>query len=61
MIIAPCRDCQERKIPKTCEKTCQKWINFKKELEQEKEKINNEKYIQFLILSRKENSKRRLK
>lgn len=61
MIIAPCRDCQERKIPKTCENTCQKWIDFKNALEQEREKINNGKYIQFLILSRKENSKRRLK
>lgn len=37
---APCKDCKERLIPKTCEKTCEKWKYY------EKEKIKENKIVE---------------
>lgn len=32
-INSPCQNCKDRKIPKTCENTCSKWLQYKKEKE----------------------------
>lgn len=41
----PCKGCKDRKIPKTCESTCERWIKYKKEQQTEKSQI---KYIKDL-------------
>lgn len=50
----PCKDCQNRKIPKTCESTCEKWINYKKEKNKEKEL-----YIQAKLIEKEINKQTR--
>lgn len=40
LLQSPCRDCEKRTRPKTCEKDCELWQAYKKrkaELEKEKE------------------------
>lgn len=34
----PCKNCEDRKIPKTCERTCKKWISYKQKHNKEREK-----------------------
>ena len=31
MVTAPCRNCEMRKIPKTCEKDCKLWLEYKEQ------------------------------
>ena len=38
MTKSPCKNCLDRKIPKTCEKDCIKWKEFKEIHEKEREK-----------------------
>ena len=49
MIEAPCKDCKNREIPKTCEKNCEMWHKYRKELEKEREVIFNEKNLAYEI------------
>lgn len=41
----PCKNCKDRKIPKTCETTCKKWIEYRKEYEKTKEIIRQQKIL----------------
>lgn len=43
MIDCPCRNCTERTAYKNCEKTCQRWVEYKIELERVKKLIKFEK------------------
>lgn len=45
MIEAPCKDCKDRKIPKTCEKTCDKWNKYRAELDVARDKIQKERLL----------------
>lgn len=49
MIKSPCKDCEERKVPKTCETTCAKWAYFKKKSEEQKEIIKKKKEIHYKL------------
>lgn len=42
----PCKDCPYRTIPKTCEKDCERWEIYKKELEREKTIIQSAKMLE---------------
>lgn len=44
MAVAPCKNCEMRKIPKTCEKNCQLWQEYEAEhIEELKRKKFNRK------------------
>ena len=45
----PCKDCKERTIPKTCEHSCKKWAEYKKELDNRKSKIKFAKDLEKAI------------
>lgn len=49
MVKSPCMNCTNRKVPKTCEKDCELWVQFKKEKDAEKEAIFNAKELKFRI------------
>ena len=46
---APFKGCLDMSIPKTCEKTCEKWSKYKKELENEKAQIKYAKDLEKAI------------
>jgi len=46
MIVPPCKGCKERTIPKTCEKTCPKWQEFRKQKKIEKANRDLSWYIE---------------
>lgn len=43
MITGPCLNCKDRSVG--CHSTCDKYINFRKELDNHNEKIHNEKEL----------------
>lgn len=45
----PCKDCADRKIPKSCEPTCERWKKYKHDLEQEKKMVREAKALEKAI------------
>lgn len=45
----PCKGCLNRTIPKTCERNCEKWAKYKKELDAEKAQIKYAKDLEKAI------------
>lgn len=45
MIGSPCKNCKDRTIPKQCEKTCQKWKEYKESLAKENNDIKMQKTL----------------
>lgn len=43
-ISSPCMNCQYRAIPKTCEKTCEKWQVYRKDLSRSHKLVKLMKY-----------------
>lgn len=44
MVNSPCKDCQDRTKPKSCESSCLKWQKYVLEKEKEKEIIKQNKF-----------------
>lgn len=49
MAKVPCKNCPNRKIPKTCEGECQKWQEYQRLNKEEKVKILKEKRLKYDI------------
>lgn len=45
----PCKNCPNRKIPKTCENDCEDWKKYKTELIEEKKLIQQTKMLDIAI------------
>lgn len=49
MAPSPCKNCNQRTIPKTCESTCEKWQQYANQKKKEKESITKHKEIERYI------------
>lgn len=45
MLIPPCKGCPNRTFPKHCEKTCEKWIEYRTKKDEENETIKKNKRV----------------
>lgn len=49
MAKSPCKNCEKRTAPKTCESTCKEWVAFKKKHKEQKEIIKRKKEIHYKL------------
>ena len=47
---APCQNCKNRKIPKTCEDTCELWIEYKKKKEKADAEVKKKRNIKSMFI-----------
>ena len=62
ILICPCKDCKDRKAPKTCEKDCEKWNEWHNKHLQEKRENWLERYVNStkdLMFERNHNKRRK--